>query len=191
MQQTGLDNRTKWRPKGDRRRVEAVVETLATSRGEGESLAEVAHDARNMVTALGLYCDLLEEPGVLAAPFAHYGNELRLVAAASRRLVEKLVALDAHALAQTPISQRFSMDVASNGQMDAKLAAACNRRGRASRGAPNRNPKASPALGSAAGGPVANLAAELLANRNLLSAMAGPPIALTMEAAGGGACRCG
>ena len=28
---------------------------------------------------------------------AHYGNELRLVAAASRRLVEKLVALDAHA----------------------------------------------------------------------------------------------
>jgi hypothetical protein len=49
-----------------------------------------------MVTALGLYCDLLEEPGVLAAPFTHYGNELRLVAAASRRLVEKLVALDSN-----------------------------------------------------------------------------------------------
>ena len=44
----------------DRQRVAAVVETLATLRGEGESLAEVAHDARNMVTALGLYCDLLE-----------------------------------------------------------------------------------------------------------------------------------
>ena len=77
-----------------RKRVEAVVETLATPRSEGENLAEVAHDARNMVTALGLYCDLLEEPGVLATPFLHYGNELRLVAAASRRLVEKLVALD-------------------------------------------------------------------------------------------------
>jgi len=77
-----------------RRRVEAVVQTLATLGGHGESLAEVAHDARNMVTALGLYCDLLEEPGVLAVPFAHYSNELRLVAAASRRLVEKLVALD-------------------------------------------------------------------------------------------------
>ncbi len=74
--------------------MEAVVETLATLRSGGESLAEVAHDARNMVTALGLYCDLLEEPGVLAAPFLHYGSELRLVAAASRRLVEKLVALD-------------------------------------------------------------------------------------------------
>ncbi|HUD74261.1 MAG TPA: hypothetical protein VMQ76_04240, partial [Terracidiphilus sp.] len=48
-----------------RKRVETVVETLANLRGEGESLAEVAHDARNMVTALWLYCDLLEEPGVL------------------------------------------------------------------------------------------------------------------------------
>ena len=49
--------------------MEAVVETLAALQRRGESLAEVAHDARNMVTALGLYCDLLEEPGVLAAPF--------------------------------------------------------------------------------------------------------------------------
>jgi signal transduction histidine kinase len=75
--------------------VEAVVQTLAALGCNGENLAEVAHDARNMVTALGLYCDLLDEPGVLAVPFAHYSNELRLVAAASRRLVEKLVALDA------------------------------------------------------------------------------------------------
>ena len=49
----------------ERKRVEAVVETLATMGCQGESVAEVAHDARNMVTALGLYCDLLEEPGVL------------------------------------------------------------------------------------------------------------------------------
>ena len=46
----------------ERKRVEAVVETLATLHNRGETLAEVAHDARNMVTALGLYCDLLEEP---------------------------------------------------------------------------------------------------------------------------------
>src|SRR5208282_2346686 len=77
----------------DRKRVETVVETLAALDSRCETLAEVAHDARNMVTALGLYCDLLEEPGVLATPFVHYGHELRLVAAASRRLVEKLVAL--------------------------------------------------------------------------------------------------
>ena len=78
----------------ERRRVEAVVETLANLRGESESMADVAHDARNMVTALGIYCDLLEEPGVLNPSYQHYANELRLVATASRRLVEKLVALD-------------------------------------------------------------------------------------------------
>ena len=33
--------------------------------------------------------------------------------------------------------------------------------------------------------PIANLAAELLANRNLLSALAGPSIALTVETEGG------
>src|SRR5580692_1814837 len=84
----------------ERRRVEQVVETLATLRGRGESISEIAHDARNMVTALGLYCDLLEEPCVLAVPFAHYGSELRLVAGASRRLVEKLVALDSQTAGQ-------------------------------------------------------------------------------------------
>jgi hypothetical protein len=78
----------------ERRRVEKVVETLATLRSRGQNLSEVAHDARNMVTALALYCDLLEEPGVLERGYAHYAQELRLVAAASRRLVEKLVALD-------------------------------------------------------------------------------------------------
>ncbi len=56
---------------GERKRVEAVVETLATLGGKGNTLAEVAHDARNMVTALGLYCDLLEEPGVLLPAFSH------------------------------------------------------------------------------------------------------------------------
>ena len=73
-----------------RRREDRIASALTELDRRRESLAEVAHDARNMVTALGLYCDLLEEPGVLAVPFAHYGSELRLVVAASRRLVEKL-----------------------------------------------------------------------------------------------------
>ena len=90
----------------ERKRVEAVVETLATLRCEGESLAELTHDARNMVTALGLYCDLLEEPGVLATAYAHYGSELRLVAAASRRLVEKLAALDVRGNAARGTAER-------------------------------------------------------------------------------------
>jgi signal transduction histidine kinase len=185
----------------DRKRVEVVVETLATLRAEGDSLSAVAHDARNMVTALGLYCDLLDEPGVLAAPYRHYGNELRLVAAASRRLVEKLVALDAepilpealgeaaasgmrpHPLTPSPIAHGplacdpFAVtDTGATGQnLPAGLATPATETGPAR----NRRVDFLPAV------PVADLARELAANCNLLSALAGPSIVLTMEAAGG------
>lgn len=172
MQQTGQAE-AGWGG-GERRRVEAVVETLATLRSEGEDLEEVAHDARNMVTALGLYCDLLQEPGVLAAPYMHYGSELRLVAAASRRLVEKLVALD---IRDNP--GRSSVPPGLRG-------------GSAFLGSsflPGMSPEALPRtvrpwdLMPAA--PIDNLAAELMANRNLLAALAGPTIALTVDTEGG------
>src|SRR3954471_7912150 len=74
----------------EQKQVDSVIATLTSIGERGETVAEIAHDVRNMVTALDLYCDLLQQPGVLAQPFAHYGGELRLVAAASRRLVDKL-----------------------------------------------------------------------------------------------------
>lgn len=183
----------------DRKRVETVVETLATLHSRGETLAEVAHDARNMVTALGLYCDLLEEPGVMAAPFLHYGHELRLVASASRRLVEKIVTIDVQNRAQN-VAQQVAQ---SNAQ--GPSSAAATPLGPTSAGSgpallelesaaipvldpgpiadagaySNRRWDLLPAV------PVANLAAELLANRNLLAALAGPSIALTVHAEGG------
>ena len=148
----------------ERARVEAVVETLANLRGQGESLAEVAHDARNMVTALGLYCDLLEEPGVLNPPFLHYGKELRLVATASRRLVEKLLSLDSRV---GTVADRFG---------GARLAADSVAAVRLERA---RRWEQMPAE------PIDNLAAELLANRNLLAALAGPSITVTVDIEGG------
>ncbi len=148
----------------ERKRVEAVVESLANLSGAGENLAEVAHDARNMVTALGLYCDLLEEPGVLASPYLHYAHELRLVATASRRLVEKLVALD---LRQGP-GAGFPRETGNAGWAEAELRAA----GRLERA---RRWDLLPAA------PIEDLAGELLVNRNLLTALAGPSIALTMD----------
>jgi signal transduction histidine kinase len=166
MQQTG---QTAGWGGAERKRVEAVVETLATSDGEGESLAEVAHDARNMVTALGLYCDLLEEPGVLAAPFVHYGSELRLVAAASRRLVEKLVALDT---ARDP--QVGSVPAGQRDPGRRPVRAEFAERSRQA-----RRWDLMPAV------LIDNLAAELLANRNLLAALAGPTIALTVDTESG------
>ena len=255
-----------------RQRVEAMVQTLASLGSRGESLAEVAHDARNMVTALGLYCDLLEEPGVLAVPFAHYGHELRLVAAASRRLVEKLVALDAQAGEETevrgvsiwgaaglvaqgrsaaagagsssdPVADLRSATTVNagagsqGGNRDARAARESSRSpgreyevgletdlgpglprdlarncGRAAPANPEWNgagQNGEPSLDWAAaaetapGGanlfpgrrgrqwetllsqPVDNLAAELLANRSLLSALAGPGFAVTVDAEGG------
>jgi signal transduction histidine kinase len=151
----------------ERKRVEAVVETLANLRSAGENVAEVAHDARNMVTALGLYCDLLEEPGVLATPFVHYGSELRLVAAASRRLVEKLVALDTM---HTPTGE-----LVSSGLRGVKLP---------DQSKPESKPMSRwellPVL------PIEDLADELRGLRSLLTSLAGPAITLTMETEGGG-----
>jgi signal transduction histidine kinase len=146
----------------ERQRVEAVVETLANLRGEGESLAEVAHDARNMVTALGLYCDLLEEPGVLYSSYTHYASELRLVASASRRLVEKLLSLDLRLGAAVGLP-RMGSEPGS-----APLGAVRPERA--------RRWDLMPAA------PINNLAAELLANRNLLAALAGAAISLTVDA---------
>jgi signal transduction histidine kinase len=159
----------------ERKRVEAVVETLANLRSEGENLAEVAHDARNMVTALGLYCDLLQEPGVLAAPYVHYGNELRLVAAASRRLVERLVALDAREVPGAGPSPGGSgpPGILPAPTANAAPMASLDRLELARRWDPMP------------GVPIDSLAAELAANRNLLAALAGPSITLTAEAEGG------
>ncbi|MGC1461818.1 MAG: ATP-binding protein [Terracidiphilus sp.] len=187
----------------ERRRVEAVVETLATLDRQGESVAEVAHDARNMVTALGLYCDLLEEPGVLATPFTHYGNELRLVAAASRRLVEKLVTLDASretnslaglnarpgtsstanvesGAAERDSSRSLLPGVASVSRVAATSGSQMGRGLVEHRihGTPRRW-DLMPAT------PIENMAAELLANHNLLAALAGPTIALTVDVEAG------
>lgn len=157
----------------ERKRVEAVVETLAHLSGRGENLAEVAHDARNMVTALGLYCDLLEEPGVLNAAYAHYGSELRLVATASRRLVEKLLALEAHLGNAGQSASAASTEAIDGAARTGREPQAAGRMER------SRRWDLMPAE------PIDNLAAELLANRNLLAALAGPSIALTVDAEGG------
>jgi signal transduction histidine kinase len=141
------------------KRVEVVVDTLASLRGPGESLAEVAHDARNMVTALGLYCDLLQEPGVLTPAYQHYGSELRLVATSSRRLVEKLAALDTGI---APVGAKA---------LDAST--------------PKSGRNTSQRWEIAPAEPITNLAAEVMANRNLLAALAGPSIVLTVDAASG------
>ena len=58
----------------------------ADLRGEG-----LLHDARNLVSAIGLYCDLLSMPGVLKPEHRQYPEELRLLGTRSRVLIEHLL----------------------------------------------------------------------------------------------------
>jgi signal transduction histidine kinase len=137
--------------------------------GRNENLADVAHDARNMVTTLTCYCDLLDEPGVLTAPYQHYGSELRLVVAASRRLVEKLLALE---------NPDNSGPKATNDEPPNRKGLALSEPARKGAPAAKHFDTLPPKL-------INDFAWELNANRNLLAALAGPSIKLTVDAPGG------
>ena len=146
-------------------RTENSIASLTGLGNRGETVAEIAHDARNMVTALDLYCDLLEQPGVLAGPFVHYGGELRLVAAASRRLVDKLSGN------HSPEPQAASALLPDSASSQTDLRSTKSLRARTWRSIPAE--------------PIRNLAEELLANRNLLTSLVGPAVCVTVDVQGG------
>lgn len=73
-----------------------------------ESLSALGHDARNMVTALGIYCEILERPGVLAHSSRHLADELKLITGASRRLVDQINRLSRTQAAQPALLLRQS-----------------------------------------------------------------------------------
>jgi signal transduction histidine kinase len=146
---------------------EAVLRALTPQAIAGANLAEVAHEARNMVAALGLYCDLLGEPGVLATTHQHYGNELKMVAAASRRLVDRLTDLGGESESTTE----------PNGHT-AQIAPTTIT-------PPARDSKTTKYWDEIPPRLIGDLAWELQTNRNLLAALAGPAITVTLDAIGG------
>lgn len=129
--------------------------------GGARNLAEVAHDARNMVTALGLYCELLEEPGVLSPSFRHYGSELKLLASASQQLVDKLMALNTPGTDRGPGVAPHTWERALRERVPVNGA------------------------DEVAGTLITDLAFELETNRNLLAALAGPGVTLSLDMEGG------
>lgn len=71
-----------------------MTPTLREEGGDALVLAAIAHDARNLVTALGLCAELLSEPGVLKPKHSHFGAEIRSIAQASAQLVQRLSELN-------------------------------------------------------------------------------------------------
>jgi len=61
--------------------------------GQSLALAGVAHDMRNLVTALGLCSDLIADSGVLTEGHEHLANDVRSIADASGYLMRRLTAL--------------------------------------------------------------------------------------------------
>ena len=55
-----------------------------------EGFDQLAHDARNVLSALKLYCELLAEPGVLTAGNCHYAQELEAISDTASQLLERL-----------------------------------------------------------------------------------------------------
>jgi signal transduction histidine kinase len=140
----------------------------------GEDLAALLHDTRNMIASMDLYCDLLDEPGVLNAPFRHYAGELRLVSGAGRRLLQKLAMLDF--LAED--RRESSLSNTSPRTSPISSSSALRRMYRPAAGRDRRQFFDQDQ-------PIENLAGELQANHNLLSALVGPGITVGLSIGGG------
>jgi signal transduction histidine kinase len=67
----------------------------AANQKPSESLERLAHDARNVLSGLMLYSELLAMPGVLNPPHGHYAGELDGIARTATRILEKIVAVSA------------------------------------------------------------------------------------------------
>ncbi len=67
--------------------------TLREEGGAALSLAGIAHDARNLVTALGLCAEMVSEPGILTPKHGHFAVEIRSIAESSAQLVRRLTEL--------------------------------------------------------------------------------------------------
>lgn len=59
--------------------------------GPGTDLDRLAHDARNIVSGLMVYCGLFAAPGVLAEPYTHFAPELETVANNVAQILERVV----------------------------------------------------------------------------------------------------
>jgi signal transduction histidine kinase len=91
---------------------------------DGYSGDGLLHDARNLISAIGLYCDLLSMPGVLKPEHRKYPEELRHLGMRSQEMIEHLMhslagqrsdaARDGHLLPQS--SEQGGDDIKRNAE---------------------------------------------------------------------------
>jgi signal transduction histidine kinase len=130
-----------------------------------ERFDQLAHDARNVLSALRLYCDLLAEPGVLTSDHGHYAQELQAVTETASRLVERLAA-PRRGGSQRSLPKRYQN---SRREVDASLS--------------RQEPSDAITLAEPWPGDIADdIGCELRSMRPLLAAIAGPRIELEIEA---------
>lgn len=55
-----------------------------------DTLDGLAHDARNLISGLMLYCELLSTPGVLNKDHGHYAQDLESIVNRANRMLEKI-----------------------------------------------------------------------------------------------------
>ncbi len=154
-----------------------------------EPFAALLHDARSMVTALDLYCDLLAEPGVLATAHRHYAGELRMVASSSRRLLDQLDELATSSAASKrigllPVQEPDLIPGSTNILPSDSQAAAWADPESLLPLRPHLVPSRTRSR-FVVREPISSLADELMAMRNLLAALAGPAITLGLSLDGG------
>jgi signal transduction histidine kinase len=126
------------------------------SRGGSETAEELAHDARNFLSAIEVYCELLAAPGVLSPRFRHYAEDLHRIGRTGARLVDRLAARRA------PLARS---------------------RETAPEGGPEASPAGHPFPASHPFPPIEDLADELLALEAPLRALAGPEARLEIQCA--------
>ncbi len=146
--------------------LETGADGLSTRGAKRESLATIMHDARNMVTALEFYCEMLAAPDVLGPAHRHYRDQLQLLASMGRRLVGRLAALENNNRIPTSAPQ------AALGSVRSPILSA---------GSPRPQHPVPRCQDMLPDHGIGNLAAQLLANRDLLATLAGPAIRLTMD----------
>ncbi len=157
------------------------------------SFPGLIHDARNLVTTLELYCDLLDSPEVLQPASRHYAAELRLIALGSRHILDKLGAdpslssaspsaldlfsNDGSAISPvTPASPRLTLPtvapkaIPASGTTFQRISDTVDAFSRNARWSPFVSPE-----------PIKNIADVVLSSHDLLCALAGPSITVGLS----------